>query len=294
MARPLRIEYPGAVYHITSRGNARNMIFDDDEDRERFLVILASVVKRHRWFCHAFCLMGNHYHLLIETPDGNLSRGMRQFNGIVTQSHNRRHNRTGHLFQGRFKAILLEKDAHLLELCRYIVLNPVAANMVKTPEDWPWSSFLPTAGLAPVPDLLTVDWLLGRFSEEGTNARKRYVDFVYDGLGKKSPWEALRGGLLLGSDAFVEALGGKMTATEQEVPLRQRLAHRPGLDDLLNGRTGRMERAEGAYVAHVEWGYTLKEVGEFLGMHYATVSKMVKEADTKWQGKTCPLAPPFR
>jgi hypothetical protein len=111
---------------------------------------------------------------------------------------------------------------------------------------------------------------------------------MYDGLGKKSPWEALRGVLLLGSEAFVESLEGKMIAKGQEMPLRQRLAHRPGFDDLLNGRTGRLARAKGAYEAHVEWGYTLKDVGDFLGLHYATVGKMVKGADTKWQGKARP------
>ena len=149
MARPLRIEYPGAIYHVTSRGNARSTIFDDDEDRWRFLDILSTVVKRHRWLCHAYCLMGNHYHLLIETPEANLARGMRQLNGIVTQSHNRFHNRSGHLFQGRYKAILVDKENYLLELCRYIVLNPVAAGMVKAPENWPWSSFFADGGPGP-------------------------------------------------------------------------------------------------------------------------------------------------
>ena len=135
MARPLRIEYPGAVYHITSRGNARGMIFDDDHGMEKFLKVLGTVVKNHRWLCHAYCLMGNHYHLLIETPEANLSRGMRQLNGIYTQSFNRRHGRCGHLFQGRYKAILVEKEKYLLALCRYIVLNPLAAGIMSSPED---------------------------------------------------------------------------------------------------------------------------------------------------------------
>src|SRR4030042_5793823 len=129
MARPLRIEFPGAVYHVTSRGNARQTIFIDDEDRGGFLDLLSIVVERFNWICHAYCLMGNHYHLLIETPDGNLSKGMRELNGIYTQHFNRRHGRVGHVFQGRFKAILVEKDSYLLELCRYIVLNPVRAGI---------------------------------------------------------------------------------------------------------------------------------------------------------------------
>ena len=136
MARPLRLEYPGAVYHITSRGNARNDIFIGDNDREDFLTILGGMIKRYNWLCHAYCLMDNHYHLLIETVDPNLSQGMRQINGVYTQTFNRNHRRVGHVFQGRYKAIHVEKNSHLMELCRYVVLNPVAAGMVSRPELW--------------------------------------------------------------------------------------------------------------------------------------------------------------
>jgi REP element-mobilizing transposase RayT len=146
MTRPLRIEYPGAVYHITNRGNDKKAVFKDDQDRETFLKILAFVNKRYHWLCHAYCLMDNHYHLMIETPDGNLSLGMRQLNGVYTQARNKRHGKTGHLFQGRYKAILIQKDTHLLEVCRYVVLNPVRARMVEKPEDWRWSSYQATGG----------------------------------------------------------------------------------------------------------------------------------------------------
>jgi len=130
MARPLRIEYDRAVYHITSRGNARKAIYGDDADREIFLETLHKVTKRYNWLCHAYCLMNNHYHLVIETPDGNLSRGMRQLNGVYTQRYNARHYSVGHIFQGRYKAILIQKDSHLLEVSRYVVLNPVRAKAV--------------------------------------------------------------------------------------------------------------------------------------------------------------------
>ena len=133
MARPLRLEFPGAVYHVTSRGNARAAIFLDDEDRPIFLGVLGAVVARFGWLCHAYCLMDNHYHLLLETPDPNLSRGMRQLNGVYTQRFNRRHGRVGHVLQGRFKAILVDRDGYLLELARYLVLNPVRAGRVKDP-----------------------------------------------------------------------------------------------------------------------------------------------------------------
>jgi REP element-mobilizing transposase RayT len=138
MARPLRLEFRGAVYHLTSRGNARQNIFFTDADRELYLSTLAGVVRRYRWICHAYCLMANHYHLLIETPKANLSIGMRQLNGIYTQSFNRRNQRVGHLFQGRFKAILVEKEAHLLELCRYVVLNPVRVKGGASAQSWKW------------------------------------------------------------------------------------------------------------------------------------------------------------
>ena len=124
MARPLRIEFPGALYHLTSRGNERKKIFFRDEDRQAFLETLDGVGERFNWRCYAYCLMNNHYHLLVETLDGNLSKGMRQLNGVYTQYINRTRRRTGHLFQGRFKGILVQKEPYLLELARYIVLNP--------------------------------------------------------------------------------------------------------------------------------------------------------------------------
>ena len=185
MARPLRLEFPGAIYHITSRGNAREEIFFDEVDRKIFLSILADTVKRYNLIFHAYCLMGNHYHLMVETPDANLSLGMRQLNGVYTQSFNRRHQRVGHIFQGRYKSILVEKGPHLLELCRYIVLNPVKAGMVKRPEQWNWSSYKTTAGMSMAAEFLSTDWILKQFSPKKTEAKKRYVEFVNKGLDQR-------------------------------------------------------------------------------------------------------------
>ena len=145
MARPLRIEFPGALYHVTARGHARAAVFLDDDDRRRFLALLAETAERRGWTCHAYCLMDNHYHLLVETSSADLGRGMRQINGVYTQRFNRAHGRAGHVFQGRYKAILVEKQAYLLELSRYVVLNPVRAGMVAKPGDWMWSSYRRTA-----------------------------------------------------------------------------------------------------------------------------------------------------
>jgi len=167
LARLLRLEFAGALYHVTARGNERHTIFlgDGTTDRVRFLEVLGDVCKRFNWICHAYCLMSNHYHLLIETPEANLSRGMRQLNGVYTQYVNRAHERIGHLFQGRFKGILVEKESYLLELARYIVLNPVRAGMVRAPGEWPWSSYLATAEEEVSPPFLTTDWLLRAFAD---------------------------------------------------------------------------------------------------------------------------------
>ena len=173
MARPLRIEYPGAVYHITSRGNEKKPVYKDDQDRKNFLFILDKVNKRYHWVCHAYCLMDNHFHLLIETPDGNLSSGMRQLNGVYTQAFNKRHHRAGHLFQGRYKAILIQKDSHLLEVCRYVVQNPVRAGLVEYPAQWRWSSYGATVGREKPPACLTTSWVLGQFSSKRRKAEKK-------------------------------------------------------------------------------------------------------------------------
>jgi len=211
MARPLRLEFDGALYHVTSRGNAREDIFDDDIDRKAFLEILAKVVSRFNWLCHAYCLMNNHYHLVIETPDANLSKGMRQLNGVYTQVYNRRHRSVGHLFQGRYKAILVQKESHLLAVCRYVVLNPVAAKAVARVEQWKWSSYGATAGIGKVPSWLTVDWVLGQFGRSRYSAVRHYRRFVREGLGRRSIWEGLTAQVLLGEEEFAEKLTGYVT-----------------------------------------------------------------------------------
>jgi len=165
MARPLRIEFPGALYHITSRGNQKAAIYLDDTDRIQFLDTLSAVCSRFNWVIHAYCLMDNHYHLLVETPVSNLSLGMRQLNGVYTQRFNRQQNRVGHVFQGRYKSVIVEKDSYLLELARYIVLNPVRAKMVRTVKHWQWSSYRATAGLSELQGGLKVDWLLAGFAK---------------------------------------------------------------------------------------------------------------------------------
>ena len=277
MARPLRIEFPGALYHVTSRGNARQRVFRDDEDREMFLATLDWVVTRFRWRCHAYCLMDNHVHLLIETPQPTLSRGMRQLNGVYTQRFNRRHRKVGHLFQGRFKAILVEKEGYLLELARYIVLNPVRAKMVKKPDRYPWSSYRAMVGLAPVPPALATDWILNQFADTRATARRRYAKFVHDGIGVPGPWEEVKGQVLLGSEAFVERLTTQLEkCSTREVSKRQRLVHRPSLRTLLAGVDSKTARNIAMAQAYLKHGYTLSEISRAVGLHYATISRLIK------------------
>lgn len=283
MARPLRLEFPGAVYHVTSRGNARNDIFLSDTDREAFLTILSDTAERHNWLCHAYCLMGNHYHLLLETPDPTLSLGMRQLNGVYTQAFNRNHHRVGHVFQGRYKAILVEKDSHLQQLCRYVVLNPVAAGVVAQPELWMWSSYRATAGLAKGGDFLTTDWILGQYARRKREARRRYVEFVQDGMGAKaeSPWRQLKGQIFFGGARFMSMMQDRLGEQKDigEIPRAQRYPGRPPLSEIFSVGTSKRERNLRIRHAHRGYGYTMQQIAEALGVHYSTVSRIANGKD---------------
>ncbi len=272
MARPLRLEFPGAIYHLTGRGNARQKIFFSDADRQLFLDTLAAVVGRYGWICHAYCLMANHYHLLVETSKPNLSLGMRQLNGIYTQAFNRRHQRVGHLFQGRFKAILVEKESYLLELCRYIVLNPIRVKGNVQPSTWKWSSYRATAGLASAPEFLTTDWVLRQFGKNRTQAQKRYREFVREGL-ESRPWEALQGQIYLGSEAFIKRHSPENRELK-EIPHAQIRAVRPKLQKIVKGIDD-----PAVLQAYKEHGYRLREIAAHLGVHYATVSRRLKQIE---------------
>ena len=281
MARPLRIEYPGAFYHVTTRGNAGGRIFGNDKDREYFLDLFGFIIERFHWFCYAWCFMDNHYHLVVETPEGNLSRGMRQLNGIYTQKYNWKYGKTGHIFQGRYKAILVDKEGYLLELCRYVVLNPVRANIVKRPLDWQWSSYRSTAGSVKSPQWLSTDWILTQFGRSRRRAQRLYQKFIMEGITKETPWKDLKGQIFLGDKGFIEEckriLDGSIDL--REIPRLQRYAERPVLTELMNEeiRRDRVQRDQAVYHAHVTYGYTLKEIADHLGLHYTTVSKVMKK-----------------
>ena len=276
MARPLRLEFPGALYHVTARGNERHSIFlgNLDDDRAAFLDVLTRSCERFNWICHAYCLMTNHYHLLVETPDANLSKGMRQLNGVYTQRVNRTHGRVGHLFQGRFKAILVERDSYLLELARYVVLNPVRAGMVKTPEEWPWSSYRAMVGDVPVPPFLTTDWQLRAFADSRKDAVAGYRRFVAEGIGAASPWRELTGQIYLGSEQFVERARASIDANQplQEIPKCQRRAPAKPLAYFAKRYADRNRALAQAYRSGA---YSMQTIAEHFGVSRMTVSRAV-------------------
>ena len=275
MARPLRIAFSGALYHITSRGNARENIYQDDDDRRDFLDLLDRSCKRHAWVCHAYCLMPNHYHLLIETSQPTLSQGMKYLNGIYTQRFNRRHDRVGHVLQGRFKAILIDTEAYLLELSRYIVLNPVRAKLVHSAGNWPWSSYRATAGLAPSHPCLTVDWVLSEFGKAKRVAHERYRVFVQEGKMQPSPWASLKNQVYLGSDDFVEDMLDKLSPEQSLADIPKRQKRRPA-KPLTYYQDQYSDRTRAMASAYLSGQYTLTQVGEQFGVSGATVSRAVK------------------
>jgi len=280
MTRPLRIEFAGAVYHITSRGNAKQAIFLDEKDFADFLGVLCQVVKRYHFILHAYCLMNNHYHLLIETPEGNLSRGMRQLNGLYTQRFNQRHKRVGHLLQGRYKAILVDKDHYLLELCRYVVLNPVRAKIVKDPGDWKWSTYRATIGDDKGIPCLTTDWILSQFGKEQKAASNQYQAFVRSGIKAESPLKAIKGQLFLGQENFIENIKHLMRGKEKlkEITREQRYVTRPALNEIFKPKD-KKSKDQSMYEAHLQYGYTLKDIAEYIGVHYTTVSRAIKKIE---------------
>lgn len=274
MTRPVRIEFEGALYHITSRGDRREDIYDDDEDRIRFLEILEQVCERDNWVCHAYCLMTNHYHLLIETPDANLSRGMRQLNGVYTQAYNRRHGCVGHLFQGRYKAILVDANSYLLELSRYIVLNPVRAKMVNQPNEWLWSSYLAMIGEKPSLKWLAVDGLLAQFSTIRHEAIEAYRRFVLSGIEKATIWENLRQQIYLGDDKFVEHVQEKEELSKLVgVPKVQKRAPAKSLEEILLKHG---ERNASIRASYATGEYSYQQIADFYKLHFSTIGVVVR------------------
>ena len=279
MSRPLRLELAGGLYHITSRGDRREEIYVDDTDRNKWLELFGQVCKRYNWKCHAYCLMSNHYHIVVETIEGNLSQGMRQLNGVYTQYFNQKHQRVGHVFQGRYKGILVDKDSYLLELSRYVVLNPVRAHMVRDVKDWPWSSYHSMTGQQSAPDWLEADWILSQFSVQRKRATARYQDFVQAGVGLPSLWTDLTQQIYLGDERFLKKMQKAMDkqADLSEIPRVQR---RPKAKPLQYYEERYKDRDRGMVEAYLTGDYTMKEISEYFNVHYSTVSRAIKKQES--------------
>jgi putative transposase len=269
MARPARICFPGAVYHVIARGNAREAVIRDDEDRAAFIEVLARVVERYALVLYAYCLMDNHYHLALETPLANLPLAMRQLNGLHANRFNRRHSRVGHVFQARHRAILVEKETYLLNVCRYIVRNPVRAGICAHPGDYGWSSYRQTAGLAERGDFLASDAVLSLFGGERSSAQASYRDFV---AAADPDLETEVLGERLGSDAFLEARFQPNPIPE--VPRAQWHPRPPSLADIFASDPTPIASAYRRY------RYSLADIAAHLGCHYATVSRKLRAEET--------------
>lgn len=285
MARPLRIEFPGAIYHVTSRGDRREPIFVDDVDRESLIAVLATGMSRFDAQVLAYCLMGNHYHFVLHTRQANLSPLMRYVNGVYTQAFNRRHAKVGHLLQGRFKAILVDRDAYLLEVCRYVELNPVRAGIVNEPAQWPWSSYRAHVGQVPKPEWLDSAglhaYLLGytaRSVADERRAAQAYVELVAAGRDVRLWDETLRQQIYLGDEAFVErmqALAAPQTAATRDVPKVQR-----SKPLTLSQWLSTSESRDQAFLrAHTQSGISMTAIAQEMGLSVSYVSRLIGHAE---------------
>lgn len=285
MARPLRIEFPGALYHVISRGNERQSIVRDDADRQKRLDWLRRSVEVYGWRLHAFVLMSNHDHLFVETPEANLSAGMQHYNGGYTSYFNRRHRRAGHLFQGRFKGHLIEEQGYFLEVSRYIHLNPVRAKLVEVPQSWRWSSCPGYVDVRRRLDWVCYERVLGEFGHRGEQARRSYRQFLRAGLERPppSPFAEAVGGLLVGTSEFVDRIRRLIQdrPEDRETPQLKQVRSRPELATIaaavaahfgvepnrwaVGRRSDDAARAVAAYLARRRFGYPASETAAVLG-----------------------------
>lgn len=264
MARPLRLQVLDGIYHLTARGNERSRIFRDDADRRHFLELVDHLRERYHWRIFSYCLMSNHYHLLAQTPEPNLARGMRQLNGVYAQAFNRRHARVGHLWQGRYSARLVQADEHLLATARYIVRNPVRAGLCRHPDEWRWSSHRATLGLEP-PWFLEIGAFLAHYAPLREVAREQYRTHTEQPEGERSAHP-----LVDGDESFIAA-ALKHVRPASGIPRRYLQAPRPDLPTLLE-----TSNAEAAIANAHEHGYSLRQIARHLGVNASTVSRRMK------------------
>lgn len=297
MARQLRIEYPGAFYHVFSRGNQKQPIFLSDDDMFFFLKCLREAHEKFGVIVHVYCLMPNHYHLILETPLGNLSSMMHFLNTAYTIYFNKKHKRCGHLFQGRYKSILIEAESYAQELSKYIHLNPVRSEIVDLPEKYPWSSYEYYRGTA-IPDKwLETGFVLSLFGEHVEEARKAYVEFVIEGIGKEVPAsirDSVRKGIL-GREEFVtrikkQFLGDNLSRPDREKPQLKKLRKKPDLPLILSvsekvlGARNKFLVPIAILISHKNSALKMREIGEFYSLSISSVSNACSKARTAIAG----------
>ena len=282
MPRKPRLEFPGAIYHINHRGNHQEFIYQDDDDRKLFLELLEKTIQRLNWICHAYCLMGNHYHLLIEIPEGILSRGMSWLNGVYTQKFNRKYGVTGHLFQGRFKSKPVEDNMQLLMAARYIVRNPLEANIVENAEQWPWSSYRATIGKITPPGYLFVDDILSCLSNDRHNAQLFFEELVHMDLKENSDQIINLFQKVYAEDrdpVFQKRIRTVLDMKNSLGPVfrSQRILSRPELHELFNVTEERDRQMRNRIIcdAFKLYAYTQSEIADFLDLSSSAVTKII-------------------
>ncbi len=278
MTRPLRIEFPGALYHVTARGDRSKPIFIDDRDRYEWLSTIGLVCTRYNSVVHSFCQMSNHYHLMLETVEGNLSHAMGCLNSRYSQYFNRRHSLAGHVLQGRYHAILVQKESYLLECARYVVLNPVRAGIVTSPEQWPWSSHNYMAAGMFSPHWLNITWLLAQFGSDNAAAIQGYQQFVREGIGKESPFKETKHRMVLGDEAFTRGHGDRLFMADLKSVIKDQ--RRLSAKDLSAYQAHYPCRDEAMAQAYHSTAFTMSEIGKHFGVSYKTVSRAVKLNET--------------
>jgi putative transposase len=293
MARPLRIEYPGAFYHVMHRGNTGSDIFKSDRDRDKFLEYVCKAVERYEIKIHSYCLMTNHYHFLLETPHPNLSQAIKWINVGYVAYFNRKRRRSGHLFQGRFKAVVIDADEYLKHLSRYIHLNPVRAGMVKFCKDYPWSSYPVFGGYTKAPEWLETNWLLSLFSRNRKKATERYREFVESVQNDKleNPSKDIVSGAILGGTEFVNWIKHNFLSEDHDIKEKPQLRSlKPGLtsEDLMSaicnefactpeavlrkGKKGNLARDIAIYLSREMTGERGVALGRFFGISGAGIT----------------------
>ncbi|MEN8208767.1 MAG: transposase [Candidatus Fermentibacteria bacterium] len=281
MTRQLRTEFPGALYHVYSRGNNKKPIFLENGDRYKFLSILNKAVRKYSYLCYGYCIMGTHFHLMLETPDGNISRGMHILHSSYAQYFNRRHGCVGHVFQGRYHSILVQRELYLLELCRYIVLNPVRAGLVKHPGEYTWSSFNETIGtLNQERSIIATELVLSHFGIAADEAGKNYVHFVLDGIDKPSPFFHTVGNTFLGNKEFLSSLESilKPAIDRKRISRERRYAYRPTLSELFEHSESFPKEFRNKVIFHAYSAYAYRQVdiAKHINLHCVTINNIIK------------------